>query len=279
MLKKKKKKEKVKVKQTEAVKVDTDTKSIYTADYVLGKALDIGENILRCGGEAHRIEDTVERICAAHGAVHTDVFALPSLVVAGVRFSDGTTASQVRRVYKTSNNMYKLDEMNKISRDICDGIIALEDVDEKIYTALHTKPFPKYLSILGGVIAAGGFAVFFGGNLWDALAAAIAGFFVSVMNRHKVNLLNKMLYTVAQSFVGAMCGLLLVRFGIGQNIDMVMIGTIMLLIPGLAFGNAVRDLLFGDTVSGIIQLVQAVLTAVMVAFGFIVAIMFFERVF
>ena len=253
--------------------------SVYTADYILGKALDIGENILRCGGESHRIEDTIERICSAYGAVHTDVFALPSLVVAGIRMADGTTASQVRRVYKTSNNMYKLDEMNSISRDVCSGKISLEDVSDKIHNALHNKPFPKYLSIVGGVVAAAGFAVFFGGNLWDALAAAIAGFFVSVMNRQKINLMNKMLYTVAQSFVGAICGLLLVHFGIGQNIDMVMIGTIMLLIPGLAFGNAVRDLLFGDTVSGIIQLVQAVLTAVMVAFGYIVAIMLFGRVF
>ena len=84
--------------------------------------------------------------------------------------------------------------------------------------------------------------------------------------------------TLTMSLVGAICGLLLVHFGIGQNIDMVMIGTIMLLIPGLAFGNAVRDLLFGDTVSGIIQLVQAVLTAVMVAFGYIVAIMLMGRV-
>lgn len=253
--------------------------SVYTADYILGKALDIGENILRCGGESHRIEDTVQRICTAYGAIDTNVFALPSLVVAGVKMPDGSTATQVRRVYKTSNNMYKLDEMNSISRDVCNGVIALEDVEEKIHTALHTKPFPKYLSIVGGVVAAAGFAVFFGGNLWDALAAAIAGFFVSVMNRQKINLINKMLYTVAESFVGAICGLLLVHFGIGQNIDMVMIGTIMLLIPGLAFGNAVRDLLFGDTVSGIIQLVQAVLTAVMVAFGFIVAIMLFGRLF
>ena len=53
----------------------------------------------------------------------------------------------------------------------------------------------------------------------------------------------------------------------------------MLVIPGLAFGNAVRDLLFGDTVSGIIQLVQAILTAVMVASGFIAAIMVFGGVF
>ena len=271
-----KKKNKQKVVPVEKIEINS---AVYTADYILGKALDIGENILRCGGESHRIEDTVERICSAYGAVHTDVFALPSLVVAGIKMEDGTTASQVRRVYKTSNNMYKLDEMNIISRDVCSGKIALEDVEEKIHYALHNKPFPKYLSIVGGVVAAAGFAVFFGGNLWDALAAAIAGFFVSVMNRQKINLMNKMLYTVAQSFIGALCGLLLVHFGIGQNIDMVMIGTIMLLIPGLAFGNAVRDLLFGDTVSGIIQLVQAVLTAVMVAFGFIVAIMFFGRLF
>lgn len=275
---KKKKKEKKKQKTISTPEIEINS-SVYTADYILSKALDIGENILRCGGESHRIEDTIERICSAYGAVHTDVFALPSLVVAGIRMADGTTASQVRRVYKTSNNMYKLDEMNRISREVCSGNISLEDVEEKIYNALHNKPFPKYLSIVGGVIAAGAFAVFFGGNLWDALAAAIAGFFVSVMNRQKINLMNKMLYTVAQSFVGAICGLLLVHFGIGQNIDMVMIGTIMLLIPGLAFGNAVRDLLFGDTVSGIIQLVQAVLTAVMVAFGYIVAIMFFGRVF
>lgn len=263
---------------SEAVNSEINS-SMYTAEYILGKALDIGENILRCGGESHRIEDTVSRICSAYGAVHTDVFALPSLIVSSARFKDGSSASQVRRVYKTSNNMYKLDEMNKISRDVCSGVIPLEDVDEKIYTTLHTNPFPKYLSVVGGVIAAGAFAVFFGGNLWDALAAAIAGFFVSVMNRQKINFINKMLYTVAESFVGAICGLLLVHFGIGENIDMVMIGTIMLLIPGLAFGNAVRDLLFGDTVSGIIQLVQAILTAVMVAFGFIVAIMFFGRVF
>ena len=79
--------------------------------------------------------------------------------------------------------------------------------------------------------------------------------------------------------MGALSALSIVKLGLGNNIDMVMIGTIMLLIPGLAFGNAVRDLLFGDTVSGIIQFTQAILTAVMVAFGFIIAILAFGGVF
>lgn len=247
--------------------------ALYPADYILTKALDIGEYIVRSGGEAHRIEDTIQRICSAYGAEHTDVFALPSLVIAGVRMPDGTSSSQVRRIYKTSNNMYKLDALNNLSRDVCSGKVSLEDVDSKIKDILSQKPYPKYLSVLGGVIGAGAFAVFFGGDLKDAIAAGISGLIVSLMSLRKINLANKMLYTIFESFVGAMCGLTLVHFGIGSNADMVMIGTIMLLIPGLAFGNAVRDLLFGDTVSGVIQLVQAVLLAVMIAFGFIVAMM------
>lgn len=252
--------------------------ALYTADYILCKALDIGENLLKCGGEPHRIEDTVTRICSAYGAVHTDVFALPSLVIAGVRMKDGSTASQVRRVYKTANNMYRLDKINNLSRHICDGTVSLDDIDKEIEAIINSKPFNRYLALLGGVIAAGGFAVFFGGTIYDGLAAAIAGLVVSALNLHKLKFGNQMLYTVAVSFMGALTGLIVHRLGLGDNIDMIMIGTIMLVIPGLAFGNAVRDLLFGDTISGLIQFVQAIMTAVMVAFGFIVAIMVFGGV-
>lgn len=252
--------------------------AIYTADYILCKALDIGENLLKCGGEPHRIEDTITRICSAYGSVNTDVFALPSLVIAGVRMADGTTASQVRRVYKTVNNMYRLDKFNNLSRNVCDGTVALENIDKNIEDILNSRPFNRYLALFGGVIAAGGFAVFFGGTVNDGLAAAIAGLVVSALNLHKLKFGNQMLYTVAVSFLGALTGLIVHRLGLGDNIDMIMIGTIMLVIPGLSFGNAVRDVLFGDTISGLIQFVQAIMTAVLVAFGFVVAIMVFGGV-
>ncbi len=253
--------------------------SLYTADFILGKALDIGENILRCGGEPHRIEDTVTRICTAYGVTCTDVFALPSLVMAGIKLPDGTVSSQVRRVYRTANNMYRLDILNNLSRDVCSGIISLEDIDSVIDKAMNSRPFNRYIVLLGGILAAGGFSVFFGGTLMDGLAASIAGFVVSALNLHKLKFGNQMLYTVAVSFVGALTGLIVYSLGIGNNIDMIMIGTIMLVIPGLSFGNAVRDLLFGDTVSGLIQFVQAIMVAVMVAFGFIVAIKMFGGAF
>ncbi len=266
--------------KTDAIKpLENINTALYTADYILTKALDIGESILRCGGEPHRIEDTITRICMAYGAHCTDVFALPSLIVAGVKLPDGSVSSQVRRVYRTANNMYRLDILNNLSRDVCSGKVSLEDVDKIIDNTMNSRPFNRYIVLLGGVLAAGGFAVFFGGTLMDALGASIAGLIVSALNLHKLKFGNQMLYTVAVSFIGALTGLIVYSLGLGDNLDMIMIGTIMLVIPGLSFGNAVRDLLFGDTVSGLIQFVQAIMVAVMVAFGFIVAIKVFGGVF
>lgn len=245
----------------------------FSAEYILSKALDIGELILRCGAEPNRIEDTVKRICISHGARHADIFALPSLITASIRMKDGTQATDVRRVYQTRNDMFMLDGINTLSRDICEGRVSLDMVDEKIRELNSRKPFPSWFSYIGSMLGAGGFALFFGGTILDGCAAALAGLVVAFINMHKAKFMNQMVHTVISSFFGAVAGLLLVKLGLGQNADLVMIGTIMLLIPGLAFGNAVRDLLFGDTISGIIQIVQAILLAVMVAFGFAVAIM------
>ena len=49
--------------------------------------------------------------------------------------------------------------------------------------------------------------------------------------------------------------------------DMVVIGALMLLVPGLLFTNAMRDIIYGDTNSGINRIVQVLLIAVAIALG------------
>ena len=55
------------------------------------------------------------------------------------------------------------------------------------------------------------------------------------------------------------------------HMDKIMIGYIMLLIPGLAMTNAVRNVLVGNTISGIMRLIEAVLWAAALALGFMIA--------
>ena len=50
--------------------------------------------------------------------------------------------------------------------------------------------------------------------------------------------------------------------------DKVIIGNIMLLIPGVGLTNALRDLLVGDNIAGLIRLIEAVIMALAIAAGY-----------
>ena len=54
--------------------------------------------------------------------------------------------------------------------------------------------------------------------------------------------------------------------------DKIMIGGIMLLIPGIAMTNSVRDMLIGDIMSGWLRLLSALLIAGAIACGFALSI-------
>ena len=56
------------------------------------------------------------------------------------------------------------------------------------------------------------------------------------------------------------------------NLDKIMIGDIMLLIPGIAATNSIRDMLMGDTISGMMRLIESILWAGALACGFMAAI-------
>ena len=64
---------------------------------------------------------------------------------------------------------------------------------------------------------------------------------------------------------------LAVRFGLGDNVDMISIGNIMLLIPGVALTNSLRDMFSGNTISGLMRFIEAILLALTIAFGFALA--------
>lgn len=50
----------------------------------------------------------------------------------------------------------------------------------------------------------------------------------------------------------------------------------MLVIPGVAMTNAIRDLLMGDTGSGMLRFINAVIIAGIIAAGFATALLIFK---
>ncbi len=252
--------------------------SYISADDILCTALDVGEHILRHGGEVYRVEDTINRICRSYGAKHVEVFCITSVIISAIRMPDGEYSSQIRRVYDTDNDLFKLERLNDVSRRLCRETPSRKTAMEIIEEAKKATPYSKYISYLGACIAVSAFAMFFGGSYRDAISGAIVEILVLTIGGLIPKHLNKIAITTIQSFAAGFLSIMSVYIGLAQNTDKVMIGTIMILIPGIAFGNSIRDIFNGDLISGALKLFQSIIIALAIAFGFSVALLWFGGV-
>lgn len=73
------------------------------------------------------------------------------------------------------------------------------------------------------------------------------------------------------SLISGIACILVCYIGLGQHVEMIMIGNIMLLIPGVLMTNSFRDFISGDMISGLLHFSEAMITAVCVAVGFIMS--------
>lgn len=246
---------------------------IYDMDSVLDFALDIGEEILRCGGEIRRAEDSLTRVCRAYGCERVDVFCITSVIILNVQ-AEGRSASQMRRIAGYGNNMARLEAVNDLCRRICAGPVQPEEVKRQLdglRRKIALRPWRKWV---GSMAAAGGFALFFGGNLSDGVSAALVSLLICAMDVFVYREdMNRLVYTLICSLLSGAFALALVKLGLGQNSGAIMIGVIMLLIPGVALTNSVRDMLGGDVIAGLLRLVESLLLAAAIAGGFAMAML------
>lgn len=147
----------------------------------------MGQDMLLCGAEVSRVEDTITRLLKSYGAAEVDVMTIPSGITLSVSFKDGLTETQLRRIWNGAydTDFTRLSMLNELSRRICaqkppvealgDGIRAIRE------NVQHRNR--KDLSRLAGYFLAGSaFAVFFGGSLWDGLASVLTGVLIYLLD-------------------------------------------------------------------------------------------------
>ena len=242
---------------------------------VLSLALDIARNMVKCGAEVNRAEQAVMRICYAYGMEKAQVFSVVSMIIATVVDEESGAHTQMRRSYSYGVNFGKLEKLNALSRRICAETPDIDVVRIELETiCVEDKNFRlKYCA--GYMLAAAAFTVFFGGTALDALASVPIAALIYIMQTYiRVKGASRLFFTALESVVSGLLVLVFVYLGFGNNPDIIMIGDIMLLIPGLMLINAVREMLCGDLMSGMLRLLESVILAVAIALGFAIPIYF-----
>lgn len=230
-----------------------------------------GTLLLQSGSEIYRVEDTMIRIAHSQGIVDCNALAMPIAIFFSV---ENTNVSRMKRNLHTNYNIEKVCEVNQLSRQLVDGKISLEETFERL-TYLKTKKLPynnKELT-LAATISAAFFSIMFGGNIYDALGAAFGtffGFFLSLYVGKYVRI------PFVSTFVGAFTFGLLAHiwthyFGTA-NVDLIIAGSVMPFVPGIALTNAVRDIMTNHINSGMSKLFESLLITLALGAGTSVAL-------
>lgn len=237
-------------------------------DKILAGILDIGEIMLVSGAEVNRVEDTMQRMAKAFGCSRVDVFTITSSIVVTVH-RDGEIYTQTRRIKEYRNDIARIEACNTLSRKVCRQPMVEEDFLSACQEVKDVRGYPLWVTFLSYIMITSSFAVFFGGNVWDALAAALSSVLLFGADQLLARIrMQRIVTTIICSAVVALSAVALTRLHIGNSVDMICIGNVMILIPGISFTTSLRDMISGDTISGLLGLCEALLRAVAIALGF-----------
>ena len=228
---------------------------------------EIGKLLLKNGAEIYRVEESLERMCQSYGFQDIGVFALPTYFTMSVTFQDGTNTSLTKRTLQNRTNLDAVCALNDLVRKICNEIPTNDFIEQQIKAINSLHPIMP-LVFLGYGLGAGGYAIFFGGGLHEGIIAGIIGFlmyfFVWI---NEILGINSLMRTTLTSMFLTILAILFYHFHLIYNLDATIIGCLMILTPGIAITNSLRDIIDGNYVSGQARLVEAFFIATAIALG------------
>lgn len=235
---------------------------------LLDLASELGYGLAMSGAETFRVEESVTRVLAAYD-IEAEVFVIPNCMHISIEPVIGRPQTRMRRIGPHGNDLDAVERFSNLSRRIClehpAPEVAVQWLTET-KAQLHQHSFPLYL--VGNILGALGFCLLFGGNFVDSLSSGLCGLVVGLITKWMDDLgANQFFRTIAAAFPMALLAYTMNALFPAIRSDCVIIGALMILVPGLLFTNAMRDIIYGDTNSGINRIVQVLLIAVAIALG------------
>lgn len=235
---------------------------------LLNMALDAGEIMLSSGAETHRVEDTMERILLAGGNNLPEATALSTILIVSIHSPLSGSLTMTRKVPMRTINFHKICSVNALSRKFVAGKLTIEETYQRLLAIYKAPSFSPFQTVLAYGFASGAFSLMFLGNILDSIGALFTGFMLGIA----LHLLSKkktpyFLNTLFGSIIVSIFAILFSRLGIGNHYDIVIVGSIMPLLPGVTITNAIRDIMEGNFLSGTSKVMEALLIAVAIAGG------------
>ena len=235
---------------------------------ILDLAAEAGKIMLENGAETYRVEETMIRISKAFGIISIDAYATPTAIILSGKNDKNINISIVKRIISRTFNIDKISAINNLSRIIEKKQLTIEDVEKDLALIKNNPSYSKRIVLLSACFIGAFFTILFGGNFRDFWAAFIIGGLIKsstfFLSKFRVDYF---FINIVGGMEAALFAIISYKLGFAAHYDKVIIGDIMLLVPGLAITNAIRDAMNGDLISGTSRAIEAFFIAVAIAVG------------
>lgn len=240
------------------------------------KVLDLvalmGEHLLLNGAEIARVQETMMIAAKAFGRENIDVYAVSNGIFVTMNHKMQTRHTQVKYVPLSSPNLGKVAAINQLSRGICEGKYTVDRALRRMRAIAAMPGASLWVKLAACAVGSSSFCYLFGGSLLESICTIPVGvilcLFQYMMGRAKIS---KMMQTIFSSAIVTLMGMLVTflcrPFLTQLDMDKIIIGGLIILVPGMPFTTSIRDFFNGDYLSGAIRLIDALLVAVCMAIG------------
>ena len=234
---------------------------------VLDTATRMGELLLDSGAEIARVEESMERVCRYYGAEGASFYVLSNGIFLTAEDARGNCYARAEHIPLSATRMDRIEALNALSREIEQGRHTPKQAGQMLERIAVMPGKSPAAQILASGVGAAAFCYMPGKGIADTFTAFLAGLLLQLFLSGPGARLSKATGIIfGSALVSVICCVsFLSAFGTGLNF--MIIGSIMPLIPGVAFVVAIRDIVNGDYLSGFIRLLDALLVFFCIALG------------
>ena len=226
--------------------------------------------MLSAGATTSRIEHCVERISRRYGVI-SDLSLLPSRIMLTVWDTNHShNYSLVGHTHKNGINLQTVTSLSRLS--FLD--IPLETACEQLKTIISTPRMNKWTVILLTALANLSFCRLFDGD-WYAMGVVFAATVIG--NVYKNYMVEKhwdiRFTTIVAAYISAIVGSSCFIFGFGSTPQTALGTSVLCLVPGIRFINAICDMTNGHYVVSQSRMTDAVITTICLSSGLCLALL------
>ena len=238
-------------------------------DYIVDFAVHLGQEMLICGANLERVNIAMETICGHYDVRDLGIHSLSTVITVSGSDAEGNTRSNTLKIPAGTLDMEKLKSLHKLVRRVANENPEPSQLQGMLNEATAGIKMHGLWTMLGAyVVAMLALARLFGGGYQELICVTINTiglfFLTKALSRLHLNkiITNFFCMLIAGCFAAGMAML-----GFVQNYWVVVLTNAFYLIPGIQMVNSVRNLLCGNEMNGIIDMMKTILETIAICAG------------